>query len=298
MKKTNVFKEPKREGEAFPILDSRLISATISKKYDIKMVDCGEYIQVYYYQNSKVLNKKKDNTDLELKSQKIDKIFKENDKKEGNNTVDLLEQKIEPKNIIRSKLTCQRIAKANADKWQTFITLTFEENISDIKQANKKFKYFVDKIRRIKKDFSYIAIPEFQKRGAVHYHILTNVNINDEKIIYSQEDNSKFKHIKYWNEGFTSVEIMEGDIKKIVGYISKYMTKDIDNRLFGCRRFFYSQNLLMPKDNYIDINVDKEYEFYQKRIQGKELIYQNEYINPYDGTIVTFLEFTNTNNII
>ena len=92
---------------------------------------------------------------------------------------------------------------------------------------------------------------------------------------------------------------MKGDIKKIVGYISKYMTKDIDNRLFGYRRFFYSQNLKIPKNNYIDIDDDKEYEFYKKRIQDKELIYQNEYINPYDGSLVTFIEFTsNTNNIV
>lgn len=291
-------KEPKREGKAFPILDSRLISATFSKKYDIKVVDCGEYTQVYYYQSPRVRKQKKDNTELDLKKKKIDIIFNEDKKRIEDNIDSQEEHKIETKNIIRSKLTCQRIAKANADKWKTFITLTFEENVTDIKQTNKKFKYFIDKIRRVKKDFSYIAIPEFQKRGAVHYHVLTNINIDDEKLIYSQEDNHKYKHIKYWNFGFTSVEVMAGDIKKIVGYISKYMTKDIDNRLFGYRRFFYSQNLSMPKSNYIDINNELEYEFYEKRIQDKELIYENEYINPYDGSLVTFLEFTNTNNIV
>ena len=33
----------------------------------------------------------------------------------------------------------------------------------------------------------------------------------------------------------------------IIGYLSKYMTKDIDNRLFGKRRYLYSQNLVKPK---------------------------------------------------
>ena len=300
--KNEILGEPKREAEGFPILDSRLITTTISKKYDIKVVDCGEYIQVYYYENSKIIRHKKDNIDLELTKQKINNIFNEkNDLKETSNN-NLKENKIEMKNIIRSKLTCQRIAKTNADKWKSFITLTFEENITNIKEANKKFNYFTNKVRRIKKDFSYIAIPEFQKRGAIHYHLLTNLECNSnlipkrpKKRLYNPNTKRykelEYYDLKYWNDGFSSAELMTGDIKKIVGYISKYMTKDVDNRLFGYRRFFYSQNLIMPKDNYIDINNVKEYEFYQKKVQDKEVIYQNEYINPYDGSLVTFLEF-------
>lgn len=285
--------EPTKKAKGFPILDSRLITPTISKKYDIKLVECGDYIQVYYYENSKSISPKKDTTDLELKKQKLNKIFNENEEQKEINKNDLIENKIELRNIIRSKLTCQRIAKSNTDKWETFITLTFEDNITEIKTANKKFRYFIDKVRRIKKDFSYIAIPEFQKRGAIHYHLLTNIGIDDEKLIYSQEDNPKFKHIKYWNDGFTSIEIIKGDMKKVVGYISKYMTKDIDNRLFGFRRFLYSQNLILPKSSYIDVNDERDFEFYQQKIQGKELIYQSDYINPYDNTTVSFLEFNN-----
>lgn len=71
------------------------------------------------------------------------------------------------------------------------------------------------------------------------------------------------------------------------------MTKDIDNRLFGFRRFLYSQNLILPKSSYIDINDERDFEFYQQKIQGKELIYQSDYINPYDNTTVSFLEFNN-----
>lgn len=293
--KIDILSEPTKKDEIFPLLDSRLISATLLKKYDVKIVDCGKYTQVYYYQNSKVLKAKKDTTDLNLSKIKTDNIFKIENDDNHFDIEELKEKNIEMKNIIRSKLSCQRIAKSNADKWKSFITLTFEKNIIDLKEANKKFKYFIDKVRRVKKDFSYIAIPEFQKRGAIHYHLLTNIDIDDNTLLYSQENNLKYKHIKYWNEGFTSIEVMTGDVKKIVGYISKYMTKDIDNRLFGHRRFFYSQNLKMPKDNFIDLSNDMEYDFYKKRIQNKELIYQNEYINPYDGTKVTFFEFLSNN---
>lgn len=270
-----------------PILDSMLITPTNihkdNKLYNIKIVDCGGYSQVYVYENRKL--KKIKNEDLKL----VNNIC---NIQENNKDTKLKEvSEIEERNIIRSKLECQRIAKSNMQDWETFITLTFEENIIDIENANKRFRYFIDKIRRIKKDFKYLCIPEFQKRGAVHYHLLSNIKYDDVALMYTQEDNTKYKHIKYWNDGFTSVEPLKGDAKKVVGYISKYMTKDIDNRLFGHRRYFYSNNIVKPTSKFLDISNENELELYKKIIQGKELIYHNEYLNPYDNTKVSFLEF-------
>lgn len=272
------------QNELTSILDSKLISATL---YDIKIVDCGSYSQVYIYENKRLRRKTEKSTELELKKYKVENMLESTNK-----TTDIkLEPIIETRNIIRSKLECQRIAKANINEWQTFITLTFEENIQDVKVANKRFKYFIDKVRRVKPDLKYLCITEFQKRGAIHYHLLTNINIKDSSLIYSQEDNPKFKHIKFWNEGFDSIEVMKGDVKKIIGYISKYMTKDIDNRLFCHRRYFYSQNLQQPKASFVDLSKELDKDFYKKIIQDKDLIYQNEYVNPYDNCKVTFLEY-------
>lgn len=276
------------------ILDSNLIVATNKKPYDIKAIICGNYIQVYLYKNKKTTTKKQDKTELDLKKDKINYIF-ETDNKIPTNIKVPKEQKIEKKNITRSKLECQRLAKANTNDWQTFITLTFAENITDIETAQTRFKYFVDKVRRVKKDFKYLCITEFQKRGAIHYHLLCNISIDDTKLIYSQEDNPKFKHIKYWNDGYTSVEVVKKDAKKIIGYIAKYMTKDIDDRLFNRHRYFYSRNLTKPIENFIDLDKSIDNDFYQKIIQDKQLIYQNEYINPYDNEKVTFLEFKKDN---
>ena len=69
------------------------------------------------------------------------------------------------------------------------------------------------------------------------------------------------------------------------------MTKDIDNRLFGKRRYHGSQNLKQPKASFVNLDNDIDKNFYKKIIQDKELIYQNDYINPYDNQKVTFLEF-------
>lgn len=271
------------------ILDSRLISAT-SSLYDIKLIDCNDYCQVYLYEKPQVKNSVQDNEfELYLRNKKINSMFEKEENE--NNIKEDLKSSISIKNIIRSKLKCQRLAKANINDWKTFITLTFEENVQDVKIANKRFKYFIDKVRRVKKDLKYLCITEFQKRGAIHYHLLTNIDINDETLMYTQKDKPKFKHIKYWNEGFTSVEVMTGDVQKIIGYIAKYMTKNIDNRLFSHHRYFYSQNLNTPQENYINLLNSKEKDFYIKKIQDKSLIYKNEYINPYNNEKVIFLEY-------
>ena len=47
--------------------------------------------------------------------------------------------------------------------------------------------------------------------------------------------------LRYWNYGFASVFDLKGF--NVVGYISKYMTKDIDDRLYDHRRYLYSNNL-------------------------------------------------------
>lgn len=278
----------KSENVSFPILDSKLITPTLNEIYNVKIIDCGNYVQVYFYENSKMKGiNKKDLDDFNLMKINVNDMFenKKNDKSEIKlNTIEL-------KNIIRSKLECQRIAKCNMEDWKSFITLTFKENIKDVDYANKRFRYFIDKVRRIKKDFKYLCITEFQKRGAIHYHVLCNVGIDDDELIYTQEDNKKFKHIKYWIDGFTSVEPLENEPKKVVGYVSKYMTKDIDNRLFSHRRYFYSTNLNKPKSSYINFENKKHIDFYTKKIQDTSLIYQNEYINPYDNSKVTYLEF-------
>lgn len=273
--------------ESHLLLDSKHITPTI---YNIKVVEVGDYTQVYLYENKKKVTCN-DNDEFNLSSLKTKEILNSFDEKKEEQKEIKLSNKIEQRSIIRSKLECQRIAKANIGSWETFITLTFSENVTSVEDANKRFRYFTDKVRRVKKDFKYLCITEFQKRGAIHYHLLTNVSLNDNKLVYVQADNPKYKHIKYWNDGFTSIEEIKGDAKKIVGYISKYMTKNIDDRLFSHRRYFSSMNLIKPSVSYLNSDIDQGKYYFKKIIQDKQLIYDNQYINAYDNTKVTFLEY-------
>lgn len=284
------------KNECSNILDSRHIVTTNKKIYNIKLVDCGSFKQVYFYSKPKMKNEnKKDYSDFNLLKIKPD-IGKQNERILKNGS------EIEERSIIRSKLQCQRIAKANMEEWKSFITLTFKENITDLKYANKRFRYFIDKVQRVYKDFKYICITEFQKRGATHYHLLTNIPCDSDiipkrqiKRLYKADIKGykelEYYDIKYWIDGFSSAEPIKNEPKKVIGYISKYMTKNIDKRLFNHHRYFFSRNLKTPKIDYINLNNSQELEFLTKKIQGKEIKYQNEYINSYDDTSVTFLEF-------
>lgn len=275
------------------LLDSSLISATFSqientkKLYNMKVVYCNDYIQLYTFNNDKFYKNKDFDDKKALNILNID-----TDNLKINNYSDTSDIKgIEIKNIMRSKLQCQRLAKCNSNIWETFITLTFQKNVININVGNKEFKNFVRKIRRIYKDFKYLCVPEFQKRGAIHYHLLTNISIKNDKLIYKQIDNKKFLHIKYWNNGFTKVDNIKNDIKKIIGYISKYMTKDIDDRLFGKHRYFYSQNLNKPQISYLNLSDKKHCEFLINILNNKTLIYNNKYIDNFYNDEILFEEY-------
>ena len=69
------------------ILDSKLIVTTIPKEllYDIKLVDCGDYAQVYIYESKKYRGTKQDqDVDLQLKKLKLDNIVNKNVSNDNN----------------------------------------------------------------------------------------------------------------------------------------------------------------------------------------------------------------------
>lgn len=275
---TNISKET-------TILDSSLItqyrSNHPSKNYTIKVIQCGDYIQVYKYFNSRLKN------DTLYEKDIIKKIDTDNLTKKSKPLL----HSIELKNIIRSKLQCQRIAKANIKEWSSFITLTFADNVKDIKEANKQFNIWRTNISKIKTDFKYLAVPEFQKRGAVHYHILSNISLEDTNIITKQKDNDNYYDVRFWTYGFSAFDDVRGDIKKIIGYLSKYMTKDVDERLYGHRRYLCSQNLIKPSLSYIDLDNENDLIYFTNLITNKNLDFTDKYFDTYTKSDIIYYEF-------
>ena len=136
--------------------------------------------------------------------------------------------------LKRTKDRIMRLINNNEDM-QTFITLTFKENITDLFDANEKFKKFIKRLKWKFPKLKYLAVPEFQKRGAVHYHLLINVDY---------VENAKLAEI--WGQGFVMINKVK-HINNLGLYISKYICKDLfDIRYFGMRKILCSKNLEQP----------------------------------------------------
>ena len=82
IEKINKCDEPTKKAQRFPILDSRLIVTTNLDLYNVKLVECGDYVQIYSYDKKKSRTNEKDKEDLSLKKDTIVENDKnKNDKK-------------------------------------------------------------------------------------------------------------------------------------------------------------------------------------------------------------------------
>ena len=122
-------------------------------------------------------------------------------------------------------------------------TLTFRENIQDLDFANREHSKFLQTLKYfMKTNFNqplhYISVPEFQKRGAVHYHIL----------IFNMPFVSKIYDAlrPLWPQGALNIESVK-NVKNVASYVCKYMLKDADDqRLTGRKAYFRSRDLQEP----------------------------------------------------
>lgn len=184
--------------------------------------------------------------------------------KKGRIAVDNLDDRatIRQDSLSRSRNLVIDYACENEAIWKSFITLTFKNNVTDVSLANKTFANWRRQMTRFCKqngfEFSYLCVPEFQKRGAVHYHMLTNLEVNS---IYLplQEDKENMYDVRYWRQGWSSAFdiIHDTDDKfNVALYITKYLYKDLDNRLLGYTRVLKSNNLKKPNEFYLLTNSD------------------------------------------
>jgi len=112
--------------------------------------------------------------------------------------------------------------------------LTFAENVTDLKVANREFKKFIQRLRYEEGEFRYLAVIEFQKRGAVHYHMMSD-------LFYIS--NHKLRRI--WSGGFVKINRIK-QVDNVGAYLVKYMCKADDIRLHKRKAYLRSYNLGYP----------------------------------------------------
>lgn len=147
------------------------------------------------------------------------------------------------KNLYAARKAFYRLVRCNlVGDPPCFLTVTMLD-IVPLVVANKLFTSFLHRLGRGRRDkFRFIAVPEFQKRGAVHYHLLVWGFTRDElkNEIYTRAIQ------RQWGYGYVDAVPTDGHAK-LAGYLAKYMYKTMqDVRLSGKKAYSTSRNLLRP----------------------------------------------------
>ena len=213
-----------------------------------KIVISGGYAEVYYYSSGLLQGFKR--------KERIQEVTTNEEKR-----------KRRYDSINRAKRNLKRIVLSNPDL-NKFLTLTFKDNVKDLNEAHKEFKKFIMRLRYKRDSFKYIAVVEFQERGAVHYHILLNLKYIDNKQLAN-----------IWGHGFVKINRID-HVDNLGAYISKYLDKKfLDDRLNSRKAFFTSRDVKKPLE-ITDQKVCQDFvNFYQldKEKPLKTFSFSNEY---------------------
>ena len=178
--------------------------------------------------------------------------------------------------LAKARKMVRRLINANVYKSgekPKFLTLTFNEHITEIEQANYEFKKFRQRLEydmNIK--LEYVAVIEFQKSGRIHFHVvffnLPYIKANDLANI--------------WANGFIKINAIS-HVDNIGAYVTKYMTKDNeDERLKGKKSYYTSRGLNKPVEKYLN---EKEIANIKKELSHKK-VYECKFENEYMGDIL------------
>lgn len=151
------------------------------------------------------------------------------------------------KNAARARQTVRRVVNTNFSASSKFVTLTFAENVTDLRRANRELGKFLKRLKRwLGYAPQYVIVPEFQKRGAVHYHVLINCSYIPVEVLE-----------RLWSHGFVKINAID-NVDNLGAYVTKYMTKDnLDERLAGQKCYFMSRNLKKPEETTDGELIDK-----------------------------------------
>jgi len=120
-----------------------------------------------------------------------------------------------------------------------FITLTFREQHRERKIADRQVRLFIKRLERYRGyKAEYIFVPERHKSGSLHYHGLI---FNWEYIPVQHVQNKIYKY------GYFDLKLPK-KIHRVIGYVSKYITKDIFKQVKRSEKaYLASRNLIYPQ---------------------------------------------------
>lgn len=240
-----------------------------------KFVLSGNHLDVFKYEDAlwKNLKKIKDDPLSRTTSEILEAIAGVN---KGIDVDDPVKIKAnEKRKVSRARTNIMRLIQTNFVDVGKLITLTFKKtdkfDIKSLTDCNKRLPHFRSKLRKLFPDYRYISVPEFQKRGAVHYHMVMDlpyVPIEDLR--------------KCWPYGFVKINKIF-NTSKVAWYLSKYLSKNVnDSRFNGHRCYSRSNNIQKPKVFYGN-HLEKALKYLSKL--GIDPIYQKKLRSEWYGKI-------------
>lgn len=155
--------------------------------------------------------------------------------------------------LNRARNNIVRLINCNPDM-MTFISLTYRENMQDLQLSKKHLNKLFKELNRDFENFKYLYVLEFQKRGAMHYHMLCNfpVYVPTAKTKELKPDLQKLLeqqfHEMYWPYGWVDIRDLQQEGNTNAGlYVAVYLAEDLYKLdLGGCKCYGYSRNLRRP----------------------------------------------------
>lgn len=213
--------------------------------YNVRLIQAGNIIERIEYEKCVYISEEslKSKSAVNRVNRGIMKCANEDDKIRNREKV-LYRARNEVRRLINANVGMYHNDKQKGYK-PVFLTLTFEQNITNVKLANKEFRKFIKRLGTYvsgnESCVKYVAVPEFQKRGAVHYHLVVfNLPYIKANVIR-----------QIWSHGHIKINAID-EVDNVGAYVSKYMTKEaadsIQDRLAGNKSYFKSRGLIEPKE--------------------------------------------------
>lgn len=166
--------------------------------------------------------------------------------------------------IAKTKNTIYNIARSN--KWDWFITLTFDRtktDSSDYDTIVRKLSVYLNHLQQRKcPNLKYLIVPELHAdKKHYHFHGLLADCPELEFVFSGHWDKNSGRaifNIPSWGHGFTTATAV-GDSAKASRYITKYITKESDIFLKNKKRYYTNRNTKRAAAE--KLNIDK-YDFY------------------------------------
>lgn len=209
--------------------------------YNLKVIQCGDYIEVYKYTNCLV----KTNREPPKGNKKGHSILSNEAKLENRK-----------KYLNKAKNKIARLIKCNNDL-EYFFTLTFAAEPT-VEESKKKVNYFFSRLRKDYPGVKYLWVIERggdYGEGRLHYHFLTNLKLDaaafgNERYVKSEKHKEieRYFHKKYWKYGWVDIRRLNSEgIYNVSGYVSAYITKSmLDMSLVNSKVYSHSNNLDKP----------------------------------------------------